>query len=577
MRRTYQKALLVLAMCTGVAGASVLDDLGYNTLKSEKGGATPTGAGTAVAHIEANNGVGYFPENQTHPVSGLFARKNFTFVTATGAPAITISGHAQTVGLQYYGALNSLSPGVTNITAYSLEGWREKVLHAGSSLQPSLVPARVSNHSYLDTYAVVPKLDWLAQTDDLVNVVAVGNDFNADSLGLPGAFNGISIGVLSGKHVSGTDASTAPYTASRVAPLLVVPADLTSYAAPSVSSAAASLIQYAHTTTSISNGSYNSPRSGAKIYHAETAEVIKAALLAGADRKPIAGYSVNSSNGLNTKFGAGEANIYSSYHILAGGEQNSVESGRSSNIGRFGFDYEPSFSQNESASYTFSGDLTRNGIVASLAWNAKIAGGTASNFDASATLYKFKLMLFDQNNLATPIAQSASTTENTQNLYVKGLQSRHKYLLKVVPQSGQGNFTWDYGLAWRLTPADKIIDSDNHGLYTLLRGDSTGDGKVDTLDVNTMVSKFGLQSPIWDDGDFNEDGHVDSRDFNSLASNFGATSAALPLSASLNTSASAAGAIGMLAPEPGSMGALLLGMCGMLRRRSRRSVASSRA
>src|SRR5262249_5382980 len=140
----------------------------------------------------------------------------------------------------------------------------------------------------------------------------------------------------------------------------------------------------------------------------------------------------------------------------------------------------------------------------------------------------FNLLLYDANNLATPVAQSTSTTENTQNIFFKGLQSRHNYILKVVPQSGQGNFTWDYGLAWQLLPADNIIQSNNHGAYTLLYGDDNGDRKVDTVDVNQLIANFGKTGTIWDDGDFNQDGRVDTRDFNFLAVNFGFAGAALP-------------------------------------------------
>ena len=75
--------------------------------------------------------------------------------------------------------------------------------------------------------------------------------------------------------------------------------------------------------------------------------MIKAALLAGGDRSAVSGYSVNTSSGLSNSWGAGELNIYNSYHILAGGEQDSNGVGRSANISRWGFDYDSSFSQSE--------------------------------------------------------------------------------------------------------------------------------------------------------------------------------------------------------------------------------------
>ena len=394
----------------------------------------------------------------------------------------------------------------------------------------------------------------------------MANSFNSDSLGLPALFNGISVGRTDGFHLTGTDPFSGPYVGGRTAPLLVAPQNLTSYAAPLVAGEAATLVQFAHGTPSLSNGSYTSPRSGGRIYNAETSEVVKAAMLAGADRSAVGSYLVNTSNGLNGTFGAGQANVYNSYHILAGHEQNSSEAGRAGNIGRYGFDYDPSFSQSETASYSFSSDLTQHTISASLVWNVKIAGGSASNFDTTATLYHFNLLLYDASNLATPFAQSSSTTENTQNIYFKGLQSRHNYILKVVPKSGQGNFTWDYGLAWQLLPDDQIIRTNNHGAYTLLYGDDNGDHHVDTLDVNQLVAHFGSTGTIWDDGDFNQGGRIDTRDFNFLALNFGFVGAALPPT-SVAGSLSGPTNLGSIVPEPTSLGIFAGGILLLARRR----------
>ena len=98
-----------------------------------------------------------------------------------------------------------------------------------------------------------------------------------------------------------------------------------------VSASAALLVETGHTQTGLSNGSYTSPRTGLTIYHAETSEVVKAALMAGADRRTANGrgaeitdYTVDTSNGLDSRFGAGQVNIYNSYHILTGGEHNSA-------------------------------------------------------------------------------------------------------------------------------------------------------------------------------------------------------------------------------------------------------------
>ena len=67
--------------------------------------------------------------------------------------------------------------------------------------------------------------------------------------------------------------------------------------------------------------------------------------MAGASRTAISGYTKNTDNGLNNVYGAGQLNIYNSYHITAAGEQNSLQDapGTHGNIGRYGFDYDPYF------------------------------------------------------------------------------------------------------------------------------------------------------------------------------------------------------------------------------------------
>jgi hypothetical protein len=52
-------------------------------------------------------------------------------------------------------------------------------------------------------------------------------------------------------------------------------------------------------------------------------------------------------------------------------------------------------------------------------------------------------------------------------------------------------------------------------------GDANLDGKVDTLDFNSLASNFGGSGKVWSQADFNYDGVIDTLDFNTLASNFG--------------------------------------------------------
>ena len=90
-----------------------------------------------------------------------------------------------------------------------------------------------------------------------------------------------------------------------------------------------------------------------------------------------------------------------------------------------------------------------------------------------------------------------------------------------------------------------------------LEGDANFDGKIDTLDFNSLAANFGGTGKTWSQADFNFDGKVDTLDFNNLAANFGQQ---------LSGSNSPA-----LVPEPAQISLLLL--CGAVtwRRARRRS------
>ena len=97
-------------------------------------------------------------------------------------------------------------------------------------------------------------------------------------------------------------------------------------ATPVVASAAALLVDLGHSNPGLSkdpvvNSTTN--RNGDTVYNAERSEVVKAALMAGADRTATqlaTTYTVNTANGLNSKYGAGQLDIYNSYYIIAAGQ-----------------------------------------------------------------------------------------------------------------------------------------------------------------------------------------------------------------------------------------------------------------
>jgi fibronectin type 3 domain-containing protein len=67
----------------------------------------------------------------------------------------------------------------------------------------------------------------------------------------------------------------------------------------------------------------------------------------------------------------------------------------------------------------------------------------------------------------------------------------------------------------------KLADLEAAYRGELIPGDANGDGVVDILDYNILVSNFGKTGMTWSQGDFNEDGVVDIKDFSILSSNYG--------------------------------------------------------
>jgi len=541
------------------AGASYIDLIGYPKLKTELGASVPTGAGVAVMQVEGADTNGYYMPNTA---DAQFTGKTFTNATGTSTG---MSSHAHQVGLNFYGNTISVAPGITNITNYELNDWMGSgFLKYG--VTPATAPAystsRIANHSWASDTGmasvnanILRRVDYLVETDDFIHVVGVNNILEEDDTNEPllaDSYNAIAVGVTSGAHATGTTAVNSTYVTGRTKPDVVAPGESpqnasirTSWAAPMVSASAALLVETGHTQTVLSNGSYTSPRTGLKIYHAETSEVVKAALMAGADRSTnngrgaeITNYTVNTSNGLDSRFGAGQVNIYNSYHVLTGGEHNSAQDGNATAIGRYGFDYDPEFggasSSNTTGSYSFTADFAflEWELFATLVWNIDIRA-KGSDPVGAATRFDLDLLLYDVTAGDMLAASSASTLDNTETIW-QPLVYGHSYRLDVVRGSGQSDFLWDYGLAWRIVPEPPLA------------GDANLDHVVDALDYVVVSNNYGTGS-TWIEGDVNGDGAVDALDFVVISNNYGAH-----------------------APEPATLAMLGLGGLGLVLGRKRR-------
>ncbi len=445
-------------MPAGAALADYKDDLRYTQLKAELGADTPDGSGVRMGQVEARVNDWHYGVDIT---LSEFQRPDRQYFFESGATQP--STHANEVARKLYG-VNSMTPAVPEVYLYSatwrqdrspfLDGWVDTAyLRRWGGPQPPKSPPqdqrpKVVNHSWVMNYEgwqfstnteVARRLDYVVQSQDQIHVTGVPNP------GLPGgphfaipgtSFNVITVGLTNGNHVSGTMnlEGDSNYNASRTRPDIVAPDTGTSYAAPQVASAAALLVDTANRRGHASG---------------DKPVVIRAALLAGANKQVAFGgvYSRNTANGLNNHYGAGQIDVYTSYHIINAGQPDS-----GGGIGQFGFAYQDAFTSEQVDSYRFRTRDKPVALQASLVWNVDITPVSIFNeiWGASA-LYDLDLALYDVTDGETLLQSSLSTTDNTENLWLISLSAEREYELRVFTKEGQEPFTWDYALAWQFS------------------------------------------------------------------------------------------------------------------------------
>lgn len=469
--------LVVFSFCTGLADiafADYKDEIGFTALEEELGSQIPDGDGVEVTQIEAASGGNWMPNTDNSEFSGK------TITDETGG-ADGVSSHANTVARYFYGDSTSIAPGITDISVFEANAWLTggflKINYA-SQPDTSTFQRRVDNHSWVGMFSgdyeylngeVLRRLDWIIETEESIQVVGLANSTSGTSCLLGSAYNVITVGRTDGVHMRSTvsvgdDYDDTVYEPERSRPDLVVPLDKTSYTTPVGAAALALLLE-------AGSGSDNAGRS----------EVIRAALMAGADRFSacqcdtiIGDYRSDegdcTDNGLDTRFGAGQLNIYNSHAIIVSGEQES-----DGDIGTEGFDYNSEFggagNTEETVFYSFTANDSHTWFSVSLVWNLSIDGGSYYQFGGDAVYYNLDLVLYDITDDGEA-ASSGSEWDNTENLYAP-LISGHDYELRVERGSDQEAFQWDYGLAWRMVP-----DQD---------GDEDGDGMADTWEEDNSL------------------------------------------------------------------------------------------
>lgn len=465
--------LLLLSVCT-IARADYFADVGYTVLRAELGPSLPIASGVLVMIVEADKSTGtgaatYAPNAENHEFRG----KKITVGERGPQVYAPFSDHATSVGRRFFGLRSSVSPGIDRIASYRTDRWfGSALLRLGETRQPKAASSRVASHAWvggIDLTVAGPantealrRVDWLVETDEFFQVVGF-NGGNKTPL-LADAFNALSAANTGADRHRETLAIDTDYVAGRPRPHLLVPEKTPSAATGRVASVAALLIGIGHADPSLSREATVNRR-GDRINNAERSEVIKAVLLAGADRvtRNSSGANVNgyraapseqTTNGLDRRYGAGQLNVYNSYRILVAGEQDSTEDRPSGGqIGPAGFDHDDSFGgmgeSNPRATYHFSTGSVGGQLTVSLVWNIDINGGLPLSFDATATFHDLDLALYRlSGDDRVVIAESRSSRDNSENIHVE-LAPKTDVAIHIQPGVGQPPFNWDYGLAWR--------------------------------------------------------------------------------------------------------------------------------
>jgi len=528
-----KRACIALVFCTLLfpgpflvvnARAGWQDDVGFTALSAELAQQLPTGDEITVCQVEAptvSDGVAtWMPD----PDDAAFVGKSI--FDESRAPDGVYSSHATSVGRLLYGLSTSMAPGIATVHSYSVSHWAQSGgLRFGYSLQPGACECQLANHSWVSsalstsdrTSELLRRLDWQITRDGQLHVVGLTNTATTTKPLLGSAFNVITVGKTDGEHSPTTVEVDDVYSGGRIRPHLVAPASCSSASVPIVGGGAALLMQTMRDHPDLATdplATTLTSRSGDIRYNGELPVVLRAILMAGADRftqnstdADILDYRLEADtrtdNGLDSRYGAGQLNIQRSYHILMAGEQNSEEDGGAEVKSDRGFDYDPAFGglNDSNSEATYAMNVSNGGelLTASLTWDIAIDSGELLSFSGTAAFYDLNLELNDLTS-GEVVCRSAGTGDNSEHLFYS-LSPGHTYVLRVVPADGSDLFLHSYALAWDLqadADNDHIPDSIDNCPHSANRKQRNSDGDA-----------YGDRC----DCDLNNDDRVDAADY----------------------------------------------------------------
>jgi hypothetical protein len=492
--------LALLVLIQSAHGQTVRDDVGYTALLDQMGAGTPNGAGIAIGIIEPAFAGKDNPDITAWlPYPDISDISQVTLRDASGGSTAD-STHSARVSQFLFGQSDGLATGIAEANYYSLSDFIYNKLvpltNYVGTLQPSaflyslgakVFENRINNISAISSDAdnnatVLRRFDWATAHEDVINSISAGNSSLSPTL-FSSSYNSIYIGITAGSSGKRAASIDNIYSGLRQRPDVVTPMRNSSRGTATASSITSVLLETARdAAATFSNVSPSNTQVLTR--NAEKSEVMKAVLMAGADRETgntrinsfakdeagerisgepeyiaditnyrAAGYAT--SNGLDSRFGAGQANVHKSHQILTGGEQDSQEDGGNTSVSLLGFDYDEAFGNgagdanpNSVASYLLPTLTSDANLDVTLAWNLDVYSG--DGLFVNALLYDLDLWLYDVTDDAEVLVNaSISSLANTETISQLLLANRD-YEFRVTTEKNVTALLWDYGIAWRV-------------------------------------------------------------------------------------------------------------------------------
>ena len=492
--------LALLVLIQSAHGQTVRDDVGYTALLDQMGAGTPNGAGIAIGIIEPAFAGKDNPDITAWlPYPDISDISQVTLRDASGGSTAD-STHSARVSQFLFGQSDGLATGIAEANYYSLSDFIYNKLvpltNYVGTLQPSaflyslgakVFENRINNISAISSDAdnnatLLRRFDWATAHEDVINSISAGNSSLSPTL-FSSSYNSIYIGITAGSSGKRAASIDNIYSGLRQRPDVVTPMRNSSRGTATASSITSVLLETARdAAATLSNVSPSNTQVLTR--NAEKSEVMKAVLMAGADRKTsntrinsiprdeagerisgepeyiaditnyrAAGYAT--SNGLDSRFGAGQANVHKSHQILTGGEQDSQEDGGNTSVSLLGFDYDEAFGNgagdanpNSVASYLLPTLTSDANLDVTLAWNLDVYSG--DGLFINAMLYDLDLWLYDVTDTEEVLVNaSTSSFDNTETIS-QLLSAGRDYEFRVTTEKNVTALLWDYGIAWRV-------------------------------------------------------------------------------------------------------------------------------